>query len=144
MSLTIIWIIAWALLLILEIFSPTFFLLFFSVGAICAALISWLGFDILWQLATFSIVSVLSLIVLRSKFKTIFKGRQDGKNLDQHPLLGQQGTVTKAIAANIVGEISVGGSFWKAIANENIEENVLVKVLGSLEEDALILKVERV
>ncbi len=144
MNLTIVWILAWLVLLILEIFSPAFFCLFFSFGALCAALTSWLGFDILWQLGVFSASSIVFLLLLRSKLKTTFTGKKENKNIETHPLLGEQGKVSIKIEPNVIGEVSVGGSFWKAVSGELLEENTLVKVIGTLEENALVLKVERV
>ena len=54
---------------------------------------------------------------------------------------GKMGTVTRPIPANGVGEISVGGSFWRAVSPEAQPEGAQVRVLGHIPDDELTLEV---
>ena len=54
---------------------------------------------------------------------------------------GKMGTVTRPIPVNGVGEISVGGSFWRAVSPEAQPEGAQVRVLGHIPDDELTLEV---
>ena len=63
----LIWI--WAALAIIffiaEVFTLGFFLVCFGIGAVAAALLALLGFDVIWQLVIFIAVSLVALAFLR-------------------------------------------------------------------------------
>ena len=74
----------------------------------------------------------------------IFKGtiRDD---LDDHyadSKIGKTAIVTKKITPGMPGEIKVMGSFWRAIADINIEEGQSVLIAGQESEDGLTFKVK--
>ncbi len=138
---TIVWLVLWAGLLIFELLSPAFFCLFFSFGALCAAAVAWFDYSLAMQLFAFSLNSVVSLLFLRKTLKNIFIGKTSN---NEHPLIGQYATVSKEIFPNKIGEISAGGSFWKATSTEHIEINKDCLIVESVKDDALILIVETV
>ncbi len=141
---TLFWIITWALLLVFEFISPLFFCIFLSFGALSALLVAWFGYDLIWQLISFSAVSIISILVLRKALKSVFSGKEQKGSEQTHPLYGQYGKVIKAIEINGIGEISAGGSFWKAVCDTALTEGSECIVEGSLSNDALILKVKPV
>lgn len=65
LSWTWFWVILSAFLVVGEIFTAGFFILPFGIGAAVAALVAWLGFDLVWQWATFLIVSIPALLLLK-------------------------------------------------------------------------------
>ena len=72
-----IWLIAGALCIGLELFIPGLVIIFFGLGCVCTAGFSLLSFvnNRVWlQIVLFLIFSVLSLAFLRKKFTIIFKG----------------------------------------------------------------------
>ena len=59
------WFIAGVVLIILEMFTPGFFLASLSVGTFLAALIAWAGGNDTWQLVGFIVGGAVSLVALR-------------------------------------------------------------------------------
>ena len=55
----IIWIFIAVIFVILELITTTFFLVWFGIGALAAAILNYLGFDIYVQFSVFVIVSSL-------------------------------------------------------------------------------------
>ncbi|MBO4300078.1 MAG: NfeD family protein [Desulfovibrio sp.] len=131
-----------------ELLAPTQVLLFFGVGAWAAALSALTDFGINIQLVVFIVVSIATLIFLRLRMRTIFGGRSrrtEDNGLSEaeqpHPLQGHTGIVSRNIIPNQVGEVYVGGSFWRAVANISLPKDSPIKVLGALPDDTLTLRV---
>ena len=61
----VVWAVVATLALVGEILTVSFFLLFFSLGALFALLIAFLGFGVGLQIGGFVAASVLSMVVLR-------------------------------------------------------------------------------
>ena len=128
------WIILGVALLILEIFSTSFYSLFFGVGALVTGLVVWLGgFDDLFtQIAFFALTSLLSLLFFRNKFMNIFlkKGGEFKEIIDEFAI------VYIAIPAGGEGKVFYRGSDWIAYEKdgEPIEEGskVLIKKIDGI------------
>ena len=77
LSLSQIWLILAGLALIAELMSVGFVFVFFSIGGLVTALLSWIGIanDITSQVICFSIVSIGSLLLLRNHSKNYLKKR---------------------------------------------------------------------
>ena len=65
MEIYIVWLIAALVLLIVEIFTVSFGVVCFSLGAVFAALGAYLGLSVLWQLLIFSVVSFVAFVFIR-------------------------------------------------------------------------------
>lgn len=148
MSAATIWFIIGVVFFLGELFSPVFVLFFFALGAWAAWIASLLGGELTVALATFITVSVVSLLVLRRLLVRTFKGRSRPASGDSAEtgspeclLAGRLGSVTLPIHPGAVGEISVGGSFWRAVAEQDIAEGTTVKVTGHEKNNELVLKV---
>lgn len=78
-----VWLIAAGLMVMLEMFSGTFYLLMIGVGLIAAALAAWLGVDFYWQFVIAGIVGAAGSYALRySKLSQTHKharGRVQGQ-----------------------------------------------------------------
>jgi membrane protein implicated in regulation of membrane protease activity len=73
----------------------------------------------------------------------IFKGKTRAL-IDDHysdAKIGRTAIVTKNISPTIPGEIKVAGSFWRAIADAEIEEGQSVVIESQESEDGLTFKV---
>lgn len=153
-SVPLIWFVLGSVLLLAELMTPALVLLFFGVGAWAAACAALLGLNLSWQLMVFILVSLLTLLVLRRRLRAVFGGRShkagtsdangDGGQPLAHPLTGRQGVVSKALHPGQVGEVSIDGSFWRAVADTQIDRNRPVRVLGTLPADGLVLRVAAV
>ncbi len=139
----IVWFALGAALMLAELFTPAFVIVFFGVGAWAAALTAavWPGLE--QELAVFLIVSLLALIFLRRRLVSVFQGRQSvAKNAPDFPHAGRQAEVTRDIPAGAEGEIALGGSFWRATSTDALPKGAQVRVLAPAPMDELLLIVE--
>ncbi len=151
MSPALIWFCVGMACLAAEIFTPTFVLCFFGIGALAASAFSFFIHDTVTEVVIFSLVSVVSLVLLRGKIMGVW-GRartpsgQDaslGGQPGQAGQAGRTGVVTRAIPLDGEGEISMGGSFWRAVADEAIEEGAAVRVTGHAPGNEILMHVVR-
>jgi membrane protein implicated in regulation of membrane protease activity len=125
---------------VIELTLPGFVLFFLGIGAWCsAAVLAVINVPLTAQLLIFLACSLLSLILLRARLKSIFMGKSseeaDSVNVDSTP---STGVVTDAIIPPADGRVKYGGSFWRAAADEPIAEGTVVLVV---EKKDLIIKV---
>lgn len=112
----ILWIVLGVSLIVAEIFTLGFVLLWFGVGALVAAFLGYLGFGIGLQFLAFAVVSIILTALSRQIFhhKFLTDGEQNIKTgVDALP--GQIGTVIGASKGSLnAGEVKVFGSTWTA------------------------------
>ncbi len=143
MSLPVVWFLLGVGLLLAELFSPIFVMMFFAIGAFAAAFATFFGVELIGSLVVFASVSVLSLFLLRSLLVRTFQGtKQHAAPQENFPQKGRRGVVTQALAIGQVGEISLDGSFWRAVSDTPIAEGVSVVVVDRMPDDALTLMVQ--
>jgi membrane protein implicated in regulation of membrane protease activity len=135
----ILWIVLGIILIVAEIFTLGFVLFWFGIGALGAALTSWLGFGLGMQFLVFAVVSVVLTLLSRTIFSKYYS-HNDENNIKMgiDALPGQIGTVTSAsIGALHEAAVKVYGSTWTAfpiddskplIEGEKVE---VVRVQGS-------------
>lgn len=140
------WLIIGILLFFLELALPGFILFFFALGAIITAIAAWLvPLSIAWQLALFIVASLASLFLLRGLIqkRTGWGGGAAEDDEDRGPKIsaGTQGQVATAIIPPAEGQIKCAGTFWRAMADESIEEGAIVAVIR---QEDLLLYVKRI
>ena len=142
---SLMWFLVGVAFLIAELIMPAFILIFFTVGCwIAAVVVLLIDIELTKQILVFLVSSLFLLFTLRKYSLKIFRGKTQDE-IDDHysdSKIGKTAIVTKKITPNKLGEIKVMGSFWRATANEEIEEgrSVLIEQRGS--EDGLTLKVK--
>ncbi len=129
-----------------ELLSVSFFLLFFSLGAVVALVLSLLGLGLVAQALGFVVASVLSMVILRpALLNRLALGGGEGYS-GHRGITGASAVVTEAIEAGGKGTVRVGsGEFWTARAmysRERIEEGEAVRVLDTDGLTALVETVE--
>jgi membrane protein implicated in regulation of membrane protease activity len=121
----ILWTILGVLLIIAEIFTPGFVLLWFGVGALAAALASILGVGLGLQFLIFLTISVALTALSRTIFVNYFsKGDDDpsARKFGADSMPGQVGTVVSSSrGAMQEGAVKVFGSVWTAYPAEGEE-----------------------
>jgi len=147
LSTHLIWFLVGVAFLIAEIIMPGFILIFFTAGCWISALVVWL-FDIglTNQILIFLVASLTLLFTLRKYSLKIFRGKTHD-DIDDHytdSKIGKTAIVTKKITPNMPGEIKAMGSFWRATANEEIEEGISVLIEKKESDDGLTFKVKPV
>lgn len=114
----ILWTILGAILIVAEIFTTGFVLLWFGIGALVAAFASFIGIDSLMvQFMIFAVVSIALTAASRTIFINYFSREKTGDSLrtgvDAMP--GQIGTVVSSSkGAMQEGAVKVFGSTWTA------------------------------
>ena len=109
----IVWLIALAVLLILEAVTVGLVCLWFAAGALCALIVSFFVENVWVQLAVFLAVSLACLLALRPLAKKYVDPRRVPTNADR--VVGAEGVVTEAIDnLKAQGQVSVDGAPWTA------------------------------
>ena len=131
----IFWAILAALAFVGELVFVSFFLLFFSLGAVVALGLAFAGFGIAAQSIGFVGATVLSMVVLRpALLNRLAIGEVEGYR-KPGGLLGKSGVVMDVIESGGSGTVRIGsGEFWTARAlhtRERIELGTRVRVLDT-------------
>ncbi len=121
-------------LMLLELIVPGFILCFFGLAAASVgALRAFLGeaFDMTWQLAAFSALSVLYIVLLRRYLKRVFTGdKSDAAQGLANEYVGRAGKMTQAIEPPNTGRVLIGDAEWTAAADAPVAVGVDVKVVA--------------
>lgn len=128
------WIYAGLGLVLLELVVPGFVLCFFGLaGATVGVLRLVFGeaFGATAQMAAFSVLSVLYIVLLRRPLKKVFVGEKGGgaQGLSDE-YVGRTGTVTEAIAPPKAGRVLLGDAEWTATADAPIPSGADVTVVA--------------
>ena len=138
------WIYVGLALMLFELVTPGFVFIFFGLAAATVgALRLALGetFAMTWQLAAFSVFSVLYIAVLRRVLTKVFVGGKVETKTDfDNESVGRTGTVTVRIAPPLSGRVMIGDAEWTAAADSPIEVGENVKVVA---QSNLTMKVEK-
>lgn len=128
------WIYSGLALALLELVTPGFVLCFFGLAAAtvgAARLALGESFDATWQLAAFSVLSVVYILVLRRALKKVFVGDREGGPAGlPDELVGRVGRVTTAIAPPNAGRVLIGDAEWSAVADAPVAAGVDVRVVS--------------
>lgn len=140
------WLIIGVMLFFLELALPGFVLFFFAVGALLTALAAWLTpVSIAWQLGIFIVASLGSLFGLRDIIQKNFFDKPMAEEEDSGDSVfavpGDRGVVSMTIAPPAEGRIKYSGTFWRATADEKIEEGEIIAVVR---QKGLVIHVEKV
>src|SRR6056297_1453429 len=133
MSSEILWMIFGFLLLIAEMFTTTFFIMWFGISALFTALLSWLWIDsFTLQLLLFAVVSFL-LVLFTRKLANRMSG-EPSRKITQDEIIGKTGIVTETILSdNSKGLVKLNGQQWRAVSEKGTEiergKKVIVKRL---------------
>jgi membrane protein implicated in regulation of membrane protease activity len=135
----IIWLVLGIVLVVAEIFTLGFVLLWFGLGALAAALVAMTGAGLAWQFAAFAVVSVGLIAMSRTIFSQYLAHRdEDAVKMGVDSLPGQIGTVAlPSKGALREAAVRVYGSTWTAYPADGESELVegekveVVSVKGS-------------
>ena len=133
----LIWVAIAIVAAIIEVSIPHFGVIFVSVGAVAAALVSALGYDITVQILVFVIALGLSIGVLRPRLVKQLGGRGVPSRTDT--LMGREGMVTHEIEPSLgTGRVTVAGQDWAARAASPLPIGTRIRVVGA---DGIVLEV---
>ena len=134
-----VWAILGLILLSVELLSGTFYILWFGIAALCVALMLAVspGSPLSLQLLAFSVLSLTSLAVWRSKYKAHGSASRVGQSQDDS--IGKVGRITLAVSSEQNGTIVftvpvMSSREWTVIADESIaagEQAEVVSIEGN-------------
>jgi len=120
------WLVFGMLLIIAEIFIPSFTVLWFGLGAIIVALILWLLPDLAasWQLFVWAIASIVFTFLWFKLFKPLMTDRTQA-GISREAILGESGQVIKTPAAGHRGIVRfamplLGTDEWPFICEQEV------------------------
>ena len=123
----IFWLVLGVGLIIAEVFTLGFVLLWFGIGAVAAALAGMLGAPFALQFAIFAVVSIALTAMSRTIFaKYLSHSEENTLKMGVDSLPGQIGTVTTASKGALnEGAVKVYGSTWTAFPIDG--ETILIE-----------------
>jgi membrane protein implicated in regulation of membrane protease activity len=117
------WVIFAIIFAIAEAFTPTFFFLWFAIGAGVAAITSLFIASVSWNLTIFLVVSFTLWLSTRKLVKKLYQNSTDLKTF-QDQIVGRKG---KIIKVNENGEkilVKINGDVWRAYPDETEKEKL--------------------
>lgn len=110
------WLIVGLVLILAEMLTSGFILLWLGIGGLAAALAAWLGFGWGGQMGTFLVVSFLLIAASRTVFKDVFM-KGEGVPTNVTALIGRKALVVQEIDSKKgTGEVKVNGDIWRAVS----------------------------
>ena len=128
MKTTIFWLIIGVLFLIAEIFTPSFFIMWFGIGAFAAMLVAFLFENsVLYQSIAFILVSLI-LVLFTRKLAQKMSGKPS-RLIVQDEMIGRIGVVTETITADGgKGFVRIDKEIWRARSRSEQEIPVGAKI----------------
>lgn len=126
-----VWVVMALFFFVAEMFTAGFVLMCFGIGAAAAALLSFLGFGLAWQLAAFIVVSALAVVLSRPFAERVTGQQPQGVGIDR--VLGKPAVVIEAIdPLTAQGRVRVDREEWRADAADGaaIPVGAVVEVVG--------------
>jgi membrane protein implicated in regulation of membrane protease activity len=134
-----------AFLMLAELILPGFVIFFFGLSAATVAILRFLfgeSFSITWQLASFSMLAILYIALLRRVMTKLFSGDVETSAIEfGNESVGRIGRVVEAIEPPATGRVIIGDAEWTAEADAPIEVGVNVKVVAQRN---LTMRVEKI
>jgi len=123
-----IWLIVAGLLLILEMLTLTFYLLWIGIGALAAALVAYLAPESFPLQAAVGCVVALALTFLTKRLVSRLRSSRGFRDAIDD-LVGKQGVVVEDVGPGKPGIVKVGTDLWSATASETLHQGEHVVVV---------------
>lgn len=117
-NMSLVWLVAMVVLLIIEAAVPGLVSIWFALGAFCALIAAILKAPLWLQIVWFLAVSVATLCLTRPLAQKYVNSRVQPTNADA--VIGREGLVTEAVN-NIEGKgaVKIGGKVWTARSTDD-------------------------
>lgn len=134
-----IWLIVAGIIFVLEMMTQTFYMLWFSIGSLVAALVAWFIPDAYFVQALVGCLIAIVLTIFTKPISRKFRTAKGFKDIGTE-LIGKQGIVVEPIEPGQYGIVKVGGDTWSARSTVSIPKNEKVRVV---KRGSAIIEVER-
>lgn len=113
--------------LIAEMMTLSLTMVWFSIGAIFALIVSYITDNIIVQVLVFAFISFVLLFLVTKKL--LKEDRKDGKfwksiSTNSQSFIGKRGFVIKTITPYDMGQVKVRGEIWSAISLDGSEIDI--------------------
>ncbi len=141
----VVWIIVALLAILIEIFTLGFAVASLAAGALAASLVSFLGLGLTWQLALFSLFSLLAMVTIRPLAIRYIKRSRGAKGVETNvnALIGRHAVVSSEIRGG-EGRVIVDGDDWKAMIEERDEVIKVGERVEVVDVNSVILTVKKI
>jgi membrane protein implicated in regulation of membrane protease activity len=139
MSTWLLWLIAGIILVIAEMTTFTFYLLWLGVGAFAAAFSTRFTDDVMMQIAVGCLTALVLTILTRPLTRNV-RHSSVGFYDPYQNIVGKTGIVQEPISPDKMGHVRVGSDVWSANSSEPIEAGETVIVM---ERSSTILEVQK-
>jgi len=135
----LVWLIIGILCTIIEIFDPAVFFISFGIAGLITSPLSILGIPVWSQILIFGVVSFIVFLLMRKVYEKLIN--KNAKETNVYALVGQTGSVKKALLNGSRGYVKIGGEEWSALSSDkkDILVDEQIEVL-SVEGNKLIVK----
>lgn len=123
---TIFWFCLFLVALVVELLTAGLVSIWFAIGALCTMGIAAITENLFIQIASFIIISIVTLILTKPLIKKFKAFDVQPTNSDR--VIGKLADVTKDITPNNFGEVKIFGDYWTAISEEKIKAGAKVRV----------------
>jgi membrane protein implicated in regulation of membrane protease activity len=139
MELWAIWLILAGILVVVEMLTLTFYLLWLGIGAVVAAVIDWIWpGSLVLELVALCIVALILTIFTGPLTRRFHSSRGFKDAVDE--LVGKQGIVLEEVTGEAPGIVKIGNETWSAVSNEPLLKGESVKVVSR---GSAVLQVEK-
>ncbi len=119
---TVFWIVLAVLLGIIEASTVNFVTIWFAIGAVFAFITAIMTDLVLFQIAVFILVSVLSLVLTRPLVRKLLDNKTVATNADRY--INQKAYVTQSInGVSGMGQVKSMGQIWSAKSEDGLDIN---------------------
>ena len=122
-------------LMLAEILMPGVVVFFFglsavTLGGLILILPEAFHLSVTWQLALFSLFSIVYLVTLRKYLKSIFLGDTEGTSSVADEFVGRLGEVKVEIQPGVPGRVVVGDAEWDSVAVVPLTVGTKVRIIS--------------
>jgi len=139
------WIILGVVLMVVEIFTPTFFVFWFGLGSLAAAVAAYFWENTIVELLIFIVVSGILVLSTRKLAKKITGEQPRSINIDE--IVGKEAIVIERVDNKAgTGVVKVNGDMWRAMADNDdthYEKGQRVKILKVEGAHVVVTSVEK-
>lgn len=128
MELWSIWLIIGGILLVVEMLTFTFYLLWLGLGAVVAAAVAWIAPDAFVLQILAGCLTALILTFFTKPLTQRFRTSRGFKDVIDE-MIGKQGIVLETIEPGKHGIVKVGNETWSASSNEQLLKDEIVIVV---------------
>lgn len=142
MEIYVIWLIIALILLIVELFTATFGVICFSLGALFAGILAYFTLPTWSQLLVFSIISFVAFSFIRPIIVKFLLKKKDEVKTNADAIIGRQAIVVEEISLDKnTGRVKIDGDEWKAVSDEVLTVGQKVVVI---ERNSIVLSVKSI